>query len=83
MSTPIKLMIADSSGMEKVVVELSSPYDAGKGGNFEWGIVSQESSPLTLTLYPRPDGKPVTLDLDDVITALQRAKYALVGSSSV
>jgi hypothetical protein len=81
-STPITLTIADSAQMEKVFVELSSPYEAGKSANFDWGIVSQDTLPLRLILYSRPDGEPMVLDLDEVIEALQRAKQCLLGSAS-
>src|SRR5258708_37791673 len=74
-SNRMKIDIASPPDREKLVAQLS--YDSE-----QWAEINQESTQLTLELYPRRDGQPWEFSFDEAITRLQLARRRLIGDDA-
>ena len=67
-------------------VEIASPPDREKlvapimlDGE-QWAEVNQEKERLQVEIYPRRDGEPWVLDLEEVVEAFKEAQRRLLGA---
>jgi hypothetical protein len=58
---------------EQLAAEIYFDYE-------HWGTITQEKGPLILEIYPKLDGGPYILNIEDVLSALQEAKLRLLGT---
>lgn len=71
---------------DKQQICISSPPDRERlvaeifFGETQWAEVNQEGEVLEVEFYPRPDGEPWRIDLQDALNALDEAKRRLAGT---
>lgn len=76
------------SARESVRIETASPPDREKLvaqimiGSEQWAEINQEKQTIELEIYPRQDGSPWILDLEEALAALAEARRRLLGLSS-
>ena len=70
MNTPFRICVSSPPDRKKLVAEIFF-------GDQQWAELNQEQESLQLEFYPRPDGRPWSLQFELVISALQEAKKKL------
>jgi hypothetical protein len=75
MNHNIRITIASPPDREKLVAEIFF-------GNEQWAELNQEEDDLRLEIYPKQDGRPWLISLQDAVRALDEAKDRLTGSET-
>ena len=69
---PLKIEICSPPDREKLVAQIMIDHE-------QFAEINQESEKLVLEVYPRRDGMPWNLSLDDAMNSLVVAKARLAG----
>jgi hypothetical protein len=66
----MKITIASDVDKDRLQAELSC-------GDDDWGYMYEDGGSLVLEIYPRLDGRPWLFALDELLSALMRARLDL------
>ena len=70
METAWRISIASPPDREHLVAEIFFGYA-------QWAEINQEGNVPEIEFYPRPDGKPWRLSLEDALAAIKEARTRL------
>ena len=71
MNQRYEVLIASVPDREEVVAEIFID-------DVLWGELTDEGRPMNFEVYPHPSGEPWTVDVDDLLRAIQSAKDRLL-----